>query len=95
MTITLIMIILMIFIMIMITHSIHKAAVAQKGKTQNTSNNHMRSKYILAIFCPFSQFCEINISLPEPAKQPNTAPNLFQRGVEYSKYEINKRARRS
>ena len=41
---------------------------------------------ILAIFHPSSQFCEINISLLSLQKQPNTAPNLFQRGVEYGKY---------
>ena len=41
---------------------------------------------IVAIFYPFSHFCEINISLPSLQKQPNTAPNLFQRGVEYGKY---------
>ena len=41
----------------------------------------------VAIFYPFSQFCEINISLLSLQKQPNTAPNLFQRGVEYGKYD--------
>ena len=41
---------------------------------------------IVAIFCPFSQFCEINVSLLSLQTQPNTAPNLFQRGVEYGKY---------
>ena len=41
---------------------------------------------IVAIFCPFSQFCEIYISLLSLQKQPNTAPNLFQRGLEYGKY---------
>ena len=40
----------------------------------------------VAIFCPFSQFCEAVISLPSLQKQPKTAPNLFQRGVEYGKY---------
>ena len=44
------------------------------------------SLVIVAIFCPFSQFCEINISLPSLQNQPETAPNLFQRGVEYGKY---------
>ena len=39
-----------------------------------------------AIFYPFSQFCEIVISLPSLQKQPKTAPNLFQRGVDYGKY---------
>ena len=41
---------------------------------------------IVAIFYPFSQFCEINISLLSLQKQPSTAPNLFQRRVEYGKY---------
>ena len=41
---------------------------------------------IVAIFYPFSQFCALNISLLSLRTQPNTAPNLFQRGVEYSKY---------
>ena len=42
--------------------------------------------FAVAIFCPFSQFCEIGISLLSLQKQPNTALNLFQRGVEYGKY---------
>ena len=44
---------------------------------------------IVAIFYPFSQFCEINISLLSLQKEPNTAPNLFQRGVENGKYDNN------
>ena len=47
----------------------------------------MTATYIVAIFYPFSQFCEIKISLLSLQTQPNTAPNLFQRGVEYGKYE--------
>ena len=43
---------------------------------------------IVAIFYPFSQFCEINLSLLSLQTQPNTAPNLFQRGVEYGKYDL-------
>ena len=43
---------------------------------------------MVAIFCPFSQFCEINSFLLSLQTQPNTAPNLFQRGVEYGKYAI-------
>ena len=43
---------------------------------------------IVAIFYPFSQFCEMNISLLSLQKQPNAAPNLFQRGVEYGKYVV-------
>ena len=46
------------------------------------------SLYIVAIFYPFSQFCEINVSLLSLQKQPNAAPNLFQRGVEYGKYAL-------
>ena len=46
------------------------------------------ASYIVAIFYPFSQFCEINISLLSLQKQPNTAPKLFQRGVEYGKYVL-------
>ena len=41
---------------------------------------------VVAIFYPFRQFCEINISLLSLQTQPNTAPNLFQRGVDYGKY---------
>ena len=41
---------------------------------------------IVAIFYPFSQFCEIGVSLLSLQTQPKTAPNLFQRGVEYGKY---------
>ena len=44
-------------------------------------------KNMVAIFYTFSQFCEIDISLLSLQTQPNTAPNLFQRGVEYGKYE--------
>ena len=42
---------------------------------------------IVAIFYPFGQFCELNISLLSLQTQLNTAPNLFQRGVEYGEYE--------
>ena len=41
---------------------------------------------MVAIIYPFCQFCEINISLLSLQTQPDTAPNLFQRGVEYGKY---------
>ena len=40
------------------------------------------------MFYPFSQFREIDVSLPSLQTQPTTAPNLFQRGVEYGKYVI-------
>ena len=32
------------------------------------------ARYIVAIFYPFSQFCEINISLLSLQRQPKTAP---------------------
>ena len=48
----------------------------------------MQTSSIVAIVYPFSQFCEITIFLLILQKQPNTAPNLFQRGVEYGKYEF-------
>ena len=51
-----------------------------RNETYNTTTN------IVAIFYPFSQFCEIDSSLLSLQKQSNTAPNLFQRGVEYGKY---------
>ena len=47
---------------------------------------HSEIKSIVAIFCPFSKFCEIDISLLNLQTQPKTAPNLFQREVEYGKY---------
>ena len=50
------------------------------------SRLNLRRLPIVAIFYPFSQFCEIDISLLSLQKQPNTAPNLFQRGGEYGKY---------
>ena len=49
--------------------------------------NNIAITIIVAIFYPFGQFCEINISLPSLQKQPDAAPNLFQRGVEYGKYD--------
>ena len=48
----------------------------------------MLEQNIFATFYPFSQFCEINTFLLSLQKQPNTAPNLFQRRVEYGKYVI-------
>ena len=49
----------------------------------------MRCHYdIVAKFYPFGQFCEMIISLLSLETQPNTAPNLVQRGVEYGEYEI-------
>ena len=58
------------------------------GRRRQTRQTTMvRVNFILAIFYPFSQFCEIDIALLSLQKQPNTAPNLFQRGVEYGKYD--------
>ena len=42
---------------------------------------------MVAIFYPFSLFYEVVISLLSLRKQPNTAPNLLQRGVEYGTRE--------
>ena len=53
--------------------------------SSNNSSSSNTNSNIVAIFYPFSQFCEINISLLSLQKQPNTAPNLFQRGEEYGK----------
>ena len=44
--------------------------------------------FIVAIFYPFSQFCEIFIFLLSLQKQPKTVPNLFQRGVDFGKYGL-------
>ena len=52
--------------------------------TLNCTVSH--TTLIVAIFYPFSQFCEIIISLLSLQTQPNAAPNLVQRGVEYGKY---------
>ena len=51
-----------------------------------SARRQVDSLIIVAIFYPFSQVCEISISLLSLQKQPNTAPNLFQRGAEYGKY---------
>ena len=61
-------------------------AWVKPSEVQKLSTEIVRTP-IVAIFYPFSQFCEINISLLSLQKQPNTAPNLFQRGVEYGKYD--------
>ena len=53
---------------------------------RHTDEHNNSALHVVAIFYPFSQFCEITISLLSLQKQPNTAPNLFQRGVEYGKY---------
>ena len=58
----------------------------QKDSSESTKT-HL-SKCIVDIFYPFSQFCEKHISLLSLQTQPKTAPNLFQRGVEYGKYEM-------
>ena len=43
---------------------------------------------MVAMFCPFGLFCEISISLLSLQKQQKAAPNLFQRGGKYGKYEL-------
>ena len=55
-------------------------------KTCPKQSPDLREPFIVAIFYPYSQFCEIDISLLSLQKQPETAPNLFQRGVEYATY---------
>ena len=62
--------------------------LAQAGprKPGKGAGGALASANIVAIFYPFSQCCEMNISLLSLQTQPNTAPNLFQRGVEYGKY---------
>ena len=57
-----------------------------QGRRLSRGPHYYDYYYIVAIFYPLSQFCEINISLLSLQKQPNTAPNLFQRGVEYGKH---------
>ena len=47
-----------------------------------------QKELILAIFYPFSQFCEIDVSLPSLQNQPKTAPNLFQRGQNMASMEL-------
>ena len=48
---------------------------------------HLEATDSVAMFYPFSQFCEIDTCLLSLQKQPKPAPNLFQRGgVEYVKY---------
>ena len=49
---------------------------------------YTRTTDVAAIFYPFSHFCEIGVSLPSLQEQPNKAPNIFQRGVEYGKYVV-------
>ena len=66
--------------------------IARSPKLLQVSDAGSKYKFqsycIVAIFHPFSQFCEIHISLLNLQTQPNTAPNLFQRGVEYGKYVL-------
>jgi hypothetical protein len=42
---------------------------------------------IAAIFYTFSQFCEIGTSSLSLQKEQKTDPSLFQRGVEYGRYD--------
>ena len=82
---------IIIIIMIIITVIIIIIVISVRHSSvhpQTTPDSPTVSEFpsIVAIFYPFSQFCEINISLLSLQTQPNTAPNLFQRGVEYGKY---------
>ena len=63
-----------------------RAAPRRSGSCQSLETFGLGSS-IVAMFYPFSQFCEINVSLLSTQEEPNAAPNLFQRGVEYGKYE--------
>ena len=67
--------------------------IIERAPQATTLMTHVR--HIVAIFYPFSQFCEINVSLLSLQKEPNTAPNLFQRGVEYGKYGVTGQASRN
>ena len=60
---------------------------SSSSSSSSTRTTSCSAISILAKFYPFSQFCEIDVSLLRLHKQPNTAPNLFQRGVEYGKYD--------
>ena len=64
----------------------------RRATLEITFRRKARALSIVAIFCHFSQFCEIDMSLLSLQKQPNTTPNLFQRGVEYGKYAEESRA---
>ena len=55
-------------------------------ETTGTAPGRPHAHVIVAICYPFSQFCEIKVSLLSLQTQPNTAPILFQKGVEYGKY---------
>ena len=69
--------------------SLAARAAAAKSVLKSSQARPIFSKPdMVAIFYPFSLFCEIYISLLSLQKQPNTAPNLFQRGVEYGKYDF-------
>ena len=79
-----------------ITIVLHAAAggvVRRMERGPRITPPHLRSSApkkedspIVAIFYPSSQFCEIDVSLLSLQTQPDAAPNLFQRGVEYGKY---------
>ena len=70
-----------------IIHTVH--IISQVISLHSYVNNQStHDTCMVAIFYPFSQFCEINISLLSLQTQPNTAPNLFQSGVEYGKYVL-------
>ena len=61
---------------------LHVGAHARFGtlKTRSQPRWVFISQTVVAIFYPFSQFSEKDIFLLSLQKQPNTAPNLFQKG---------------
>ena len=63
------------------------AVIYDTGVCEEKVLRRRPARTMVAIFCPFGLFCEIGISLLSLQKQPKTAPHLFQRGVEYGKYE--------
>ena len=88
-----VMMIIIIVIIIMILAPVHPGPHTLPGPGSRTRPElrlvellAAASGHIVAIFCPFSQFCEIGISLLSLQKQPKTALNLFQTEVDYGKY---------
>ena len=81
-----------VYIYIYIYIYIGPSSRRKQGAARRVFSSEGCTKYVIAcivaIFYPFSQFCEIVISLLSLQKQPNTAPHLFQRGVDYGKYDM-------
>ena len=72
-----------IYIYIHIVVNNTSSSSSNNNDNDNANNNVcvlIQIMLMVAIFYPFSQFCEISISPLSLRKQPNTAPNLFQRG---------------